>query len=81
MSTGIRLALAGDTMLGRKVAETIRRQPPESLFSDEVVAILRQADLLILNLEACISERGERWPDPLKPFFFRAPTNAVDVLR
>lgn len=71
---------ADDTMLGRKVAERLRRQPPESLFSVEVVATLREADLFVLNLECCISERGERWPDPLKPFFFRAPPQAVDVL-
>lgn len=67
-------------MLGRKVAERLRSQPPESLFSVEVVATIREADLFVLNLECCISERGERWPDPLKPFFFRAPPQAVDVL-
>ncbi len=81
VSTGIRLALAGDTMLGRKVAETLHRQPPESLFSDDLVAAVQEADLFVLNLECCISERGERWPDPLKPFFFRAPPAAVDALR
>ena len=74
----MRLALAGDTMLGRKVAEAIEESSP--LFSDEVVAAIREADLVVLNLECCISERGERWPDPRKPFFFRAPPKAVDVL-
>jgi poly-gamma-glutamate capsule biosynthesis protein CapA/YwtB (metallophosphatase superfamily) len=74
----MRLALAGDTMLGRKVAEAIDSSSP--LFSEEAVAAVREADLVVLNLECCISERGERWPDPRKPFFFRAPPKAVDVL-
>jgi poly-gamma-glutamate capsule biosynthesis protein CapA/YwtB (metallophosphatase superfamily) len=46
-----------------------------------VVAVAREADLLVLNLECCISERGERWPDPGKPFFFRAPPAAAETLR
>jgi poly-gamma-glutamate capsule biosynthesis protein CapA/YwtB (metallophosphatase superfamily) len=76
----VRLALAGDTMLGRKVAETIVRDGPAGLFADEVIALTRAADLFVLNLECCISERGRPWPDPQKPFFFRAPPAATDVL-
>jgi poly-gamma-glutamate synthesis protein (capsule biosynthesis protein) len=33
-----------------------------------------------VNLECCISERGEPWPAPGKPFFFQAPPRAADVL-
>jgi poly-gamma-glutamate capsule biosynthesis protein CapA/YwtB (metallophosphatase superfamily) len=77
----LEIALTGDTMLGRGVAETLRSAPPESLFSGEVTTVARSADLFVLNLECCISERGEPWPDPGKPFFFRAPPVAVDVLR
>ena len=76
----MKLALAGDTMLGRKVGEALARQPPESLVADEVVAVAREADVVVLNLECCISERGRRWPDPHKPFFFRAPPAAVRTL-
>ena len=76
----MRLALAGDTMLGRGVAEALASRPPESLFSREVVAVMREADLAVLNLECCISERGTPWPDPRKPFFFRAPPVAVETL-
>jgi poly-gamma-glutamate synthesis protein (capsule biosynthesis protein) len=76
----VKLALAGDTMLGRKVAERLAEVPPDALFADEVVAAAREADLFVLNLECAISERGERWPDPDKPFFFRAPPVAVEVL-
>ena len=67
-------------MLGRSVAEALRSSPPEAIVADEVVAVAREADLFVLNLECCISERGERWPDPAKPFFFRAPPKAVGLL-
>jgi poly-gamma-glutamate synthesis protein (capsule biosynthesis protein) len=77
----MRLALAGDTMLGRMVAEAIVTNGPESLFADEVVEQTRAADLFVLNLECCISRRGRRWPDPRKPFFFRAPPEATEVLK
>jgi poly-gamma-glutamate capsule biosynthesis protein CapA/YwtB (metallophosphatase superfamily) len=76
----LKLGLAGDTMLGRKMAEALGRRGPNSLVADDVVAVAQEADLLVLNLECCISERGERWPDPRKPFFFRAPPAATDVL-
>ena len=67
-------------MLGRQVAKTLRAQGTASLVSDEVVAVAREADLFVLNLECCISERGAHWPDPAKPFYFRAPPEAIEVL-
>jgi hypothetical protein len=73
----MRLALAGDTMLGRVVAKKLGRRPPESLVDDELAEITRSADLFVLNLECCISERGEPVP---KVFNFRAPPAAVEVL-
>lgn len=76
----MRIALAGDTMLGRGVAERLGEVAPASLFADEVVAIGRSADVFVLNLECCISTGGKRWPQAGKPFFFRAPPAAVEVL-
>ena len=76
----MKIALAGDTMLGRSVAAALVSAPPASLVADEVVAVAREADLFVLNLECCISERGSPWPDPRKPFFFRAPPAAVETL-
>jgi poly-gamma-glutamate capsule biosynthesis protein CapA/YwtB (metallophosphatase superfamily) len=67
-------------MLGRGVAERLARDPPQALFHPEVVQAVRRADLFVLNLECCISERGSPWPDPAKPFFFRAPPAAVEAL-
>ncbi|MGK4578917.1 CapA family protein [Kitasatospora sp. HPMI-4] len=75
------VALAGDTMLGRGVAEELRRSPgPGTLFSQAVRVALARADLVVLNLECCVSGRGHRWPDPGKAFFFRAPPAAATVL-
>jgi poly-gamma-glutamate capsule biosynthesis protein CapA/YwtB (metallophosphatase superfamily) len=76
----MKLALAGDTMLGRGVAQVLARSPPSALLSDEVVAAFAAADLGFVNLECCISTRGRPWPDPDKPFFFRAPPAATKVL-
>src|SRR6266568_8114249 len=76
----MKLALGGDTMLGRKVAEAIGERGPDALVAEDVVAIAREADVFVLNLECCISERGERRPDPGKPFFFRAPPAATRLL-
>jgi len=67
-------------MLGRRVAETLEVSPPDSLFAPAVVEVAREADLFVLNLECCISVRGEPWPRPGKPFFFRAPPVAAEVL-
>jgi len=74
----VKLALAGDTMLGRRVAERLESEPPESLVAPDVVAVAREADLFVLNLECCISERGE--PFPGRVFHFRAPPVAVETL-
>jgi poly-gamma-glutamate synthesis protein (capsule biosynthesis protein) len=76
----MKLALAGDTMLGRMVAERLAQVPPGALFAGEVVEVAREADLFVLNLECAISDRGERWADPDKPFFFRAPPVATEAL-
>jgi poly-gamma-glutamate capsule biosynthesis protein CapA/YwtB (metallophosphatase superfamily) len=73
------VALAGDTMLGRGVAEALvdAKRP---VIAPEVLEAAAEADLFVLNLECCISDRGEPWPDPRKPFFFRAPPVAAEVL-
>jgi len=76
----VRIALAGDAMLGRAVAGRLAEDPRARLVAPEVVEVAAEADVTILNLECCISTRGAPWPDPAKPFFFRAPPAAVDTL-
>ncbi|GAB2930789.1 CapA family protein [Streptomyces mayteni] len=75
-----RLALAGDTMLGRGVAEEIGRHGTAALLADGLRAELATADAVFLNLECCVSDRGAPIPIPGKPFFFRAPPEAAEAL-
>ncbi|MEU9872073.1 CapA family protein [Actinomadura sp. NPDC048021] len=76
----ITIALAGDTMLGRGVAEEIAASGPHGLFSEEVREVFHEADLALVNLECCVSGRGRRWDAPDKPFHFRAPPAAAETL-
>lgn len=76
----ITLALAGDTMLGRAVGERVATAKFESLVHPTVRDIMASADLAIVNLECCVSDRGERARLPGKPFFFRAPPRAAELL-
>jgi poly-gamma-glutamate capsule biosynthesis protein CapA/YwtB (metallophosphatase superfamily) len=76
----LRLALAGDTMLGRGVAERLQTDPRAPLLSPGVIEAARSADLFVLNLECCISARGERFRDRRKRFFFKAPPIAAERL-
>jgi poly-gamma-glutamate capsule biosynthesis protein CapA/YwtB (metallophosphatase superfamily) len=76
----LEIVLLGDTMLGRGVGEQLAEQPARPICSPAVAAAIAAADLVVANLECCISARGERWPDPGKPFFFRAPPSAATTL-
>jgi poly-gamma-glutamate capsule biosynthesis protein CapA/YwtB (metallophosphatase superfamily) len=67
-------------MLGRAVGEELASDP-ERAWSDDVVELTRACDLVIANLECCLSDRGR--PTPLlpgKPFFFRGPPQMVRTL-
>jgi poly-gamma-glutamate capsule biosynthesis protein CapA/YwtB (metallophosphatase superfamily) len=67
-------------MLGRGVGERLAADPGHALLAGDVAEIARAADHFVLNLECCISSRGERVPEPGKPFFFRAPPVAAERL-
>jgi poly-gamma-glutamate synthesis protein (capsule biosynthesis protein) len=75
------VGLLGDVMLGRSVASRLAEGPPEVVWSDELTALCATCDVVICNLECCISERGTRTRRIRgKPFFFRAPPAAVESL-
>lgn len=77
----VTVALAGDTMLGRGVAACLDAgDRVTEVFGPEVREAVARADLCVLNLECCVSARGEPWPQPGKRFFFRAPPCAAEVL-
>jgi poly-gamma-glutamate synthesis protein (capsule biosynthesis protein) len=65
-------------MLGRRVANRLRNGGPASLFAPEVVEAARDADVVIVNLECCISDGGAPAPD--RVFHFRAPPLAAEAL-
>jgi poly-gamma-glutamate capsule biosynthesis protein CapA/YwtB (metallophosphatase superfamily) len=74
------IALAGDTMLGRGVADALIGERATPLVAPEVAEHIVRADGVVLNLECCISDRGTPFPDPHKRFFFRAPPVAAECL-
>ena len=75
------IALLGDVMLGRAVAERLADVPPEEVWAPEVRELCCSCDLVICNLECCVSARGEPTQRVRhKPFFFRGPPQAVRSL-
>jgi poly-gamma-glutamate synthesis protein (capsule biosynthesis protein) len=78
---GPRLALAGDVMLGRTVAERIAEKGFGSPWGD-VMPFLQEADLFFVNLECALTRSTRRWQSGgFKPFFFRAGPEVVETLR
>jgi poly-gamma-glutamate capsule biosynthesis protein CapA/YwtB (metallophosphatase superfamily) len=76
------VGLLGDVMLGRGVAEALRTTTPSDLWGEELRDLCASLDLVVCNLECCISARGEPTRRVAgKPFFFRAPPAAVEALR
>ncbi|OLE36514.1 MAG: hypothetical protein AUG48_07200 [Actinobacteria bacterium 13_1_20CM_3_68_9] len=76
------IALLGDVMLGRTVGERLAEVPPEEVWAPEVRELCRSCDLVVCNLECCISSRGEPTARIRgKPFFFRGPPQAVGSLK
>ena len=74
------IAFLGDIMLGRGVAEEIGRREP-AVFWGDLVPVLAAPDLVIANLECAITEHTVPWTRTSKAFHFRAPPDAVEVLR
>src|SRR4051794_22865270 len=70
-------------MLGRQVADTLARIPPEEVWSPALRDLVAtECAAAVCNLECCLSTRGERTARiPGKPFFFRGPAAAVESLR
>jgi len=76
----ITLALMGDVMLGRNVAEALSyRMRPEEPWGD-VMPLLNEADLRIANLECAITDKDRPWIRTPKVFHFRTSPSAVETL-
>ena len=77
----ITLALTGDVMLGRGVAEALDdHMRPEEPWGD-VMPLLYAADLRIINLECAITDNEQPWTRTPKVFHFRAKPSAIETLR
>lgn len=80
MSKAVRIGLTGDVMLGRKVDEHQQYRSADAVWGD-ILDRLRGLDGLFINLECCLSTRGERWTRTHRPFHFRAdPDWAIPAL-
>lgn len=68
-----RIGFTGDVMLGRGVDHRQRQgdRAPADVWGD-VLDDLVSLDALVVNLECCLSDRGERWMRTNRPFHFRA---------
>lgn len=77
----ITLALTGDVMLGRGVAESLGdHMRPEEPWGD-VMPLLEAADLRIINLECAVTDNEQPWTRTPKVFHFRAKPSAIEILR
>jgi poly-gamma-glutamate capsule biosynthesis protein CapA/YwtB (metallophosphatase superfamily) len=79
------IGLLGDVMLGRSVSEALESRladSPGEVWSEELRSLCRSLDLVVCNLECCLSVRGRPTSRIRnKPFFFRGPPRAVESLR
>jgi poly-gamma-glutamate capsule biosynthesis protein CapA/YwtB (metallophosphatase superfamily) len=77
----ITLALMGDVMLGRRVAEALNyHMGPEEPWGG-MMPLLDAADLRIINLECAITDNEQPWTRTAKVFHFRTPPSAIETLR
>jgi poly-gamma-glutamate capsule biosynthesis protein CapA/YwtB (metallophosphatase superfamily) len=74
----VRLMAGGDVMLGRGVGEFILRYGPDYPLAP-VAALMRQADLTLVNLECALTASTVRWLPP-KVFYFGGPPSAIHTL-
>jgi poly-gamma-glutamate synthesis protein (capsule biosynthesis protein) len=77
----MQIALTGDVMLGRRVAQTIEERPPEHVWGS-MLPLVRGADLRIINLECVIAHPEAHLPwMPPKTFSFIGGPKATQVLK
>jgi poly-gamma-glutamate capsule biosynthesis protein CapA/YwtB (metallophosphatase superfamily) len=78
------IGVLGDVMLGRSVGDAVSGRladRPGEVWSEELRAVCRSLDLVVCNLECCLSDRGRQTTRIRgKPFFFRGPARAVESL-
>ena len=76
----LRLALAGDTMLGRGVAERLRADSRAPLVAPDVAEAVARPTSSCSTSSAASPTAASSSARPRKPFFFRAPPVAAELL-
>ncbi|MFC7188990.1 CapA family protein [Halocatena marina] len=80
MSSTVRFGFTGDVMLGRQVDRRQQSRSADAVWGD-LLGRLQSLDGLFINLECCLSTRGQPWRRTYRPFHFRAnPTWAIPAL-
>lgn len=74
----MKLLFIGDVMIGRLVNELLTREAPEFPWGN-TLPLFHEADWRICNLECCLSDNGEPWPE--KTFHFRSEAKNIAVLK
>lgn len=74
-----RILFGGDVMLGRMVRHAIARYGAAYPLAP-VAALMRRADLTVVNLECAITASSRQWQGAPKAFYFGAPLEAADTL-
>lgn len=75
----VRIIFGGDVMLGRVVRPFIELHGPGYPL-EPIAALMREADLTVVNLECAITKHTERWRGEEKAFYFGAPPQAATTL-
>jgi poly-gamma-glutamate synthesis protein (capsule biosynthesis protein) len=77
----VTIAITGDVMLGRLVNEAIGRTGLTSPWGG-MLPVLRDADLVLVNLECALTAERQRWHDHgrYKAFYFRSEPHHVGAL-
>jgi poly-gamma-glutamate synthesis protein (capsule biosynthesis protein) len=69
-------------MLGRSVGEALASTPAAEVWSSGVRDVCSDCDVLVVNLECCVSGEGNPTGSISgRRFYFRAPPSAVDALQ
>jgi poly-gamma-glutamate capsule biosynthesis protein CapA/YwtB (metallophosphatase superfamily) len=76
----MKIAFAGDVMLGRLVNQALRKRDAASPWGG-TLSVLSQADLRICNLECVLSDCGTPWSRTPKMFHFRSDEKNIKTLQ
>lgn len=75
------IGLMGDVMLGRGVGEVLAQRRDSVVWGEQLRSVAASLDLVIANLECCLSMGGRPTRRIAgKPFFFRGPRSAATQL-